>query len=85
MKLVNNGQKNKQNRTLSFSWLKTAYTFYLRFMGTLKSFKNLTNLHQAEISGLSRFQWNKIRMQCPFSWKQITVSDNDTLFVSHIP
>ena len=37
-------------------WLKTAYTFYLKSISILKSFKNSTNLDQVEISSLSRFQ-----------------------------
>ena len=48
--------KIKTGRSVFIIWLKTAYTFDLKFMSILKSFKNSTNLDQAEISSLSRFQ-----------------------------
>ena len=51
----NNGQN--KNWTLSFhGLLNIVHTFYLKSMGILKSFKNSTNLDQAEISSLSCFE-----------------------------
>ena len=48
--------KKKTGRSVFHYWLKTTHTFYLKSMSILKSFKNSTNLDQAEISSLSRFQ-----------------------------
>ena len=48
--------KIKTGRSIFIIWLKTTYTFHLKSMSILKSFKNSTNLDQAETSGLSRFQ-----------------------------
>ena len=48
--------KIKTRRSVFIIWLKTAYTYNLKSMSILKSFKNSTNLDQAEVSSLSRFQ-----------------------------
>ena len=48
--------KIKTGRSFFHDWLNTAHTFYLKSMSILKSFKNSTNLDQAETSSLSRFE-----------------------------
>ena len=51
--------KIKTEHSVFLYWLKTAYDFYLKSMSILKSFENSTNLDQAEIFSLSRFQMTK--------------------------